>query len=339
MKTVAYTCPFVPAEWIAAHGLRPMRIVPRSDSAAASALPAAGVCTYIRAFAGTLCREVDAAAFVVTTRCDGMRRIAEIVERRTGRPTFLLTVPATWQSPAGGRLFRDELERLGRFLIRVGGVPGARERIASVALEFDAARAALRAAGERLPARAFAEAIVAFGRDPYGSVLAPTDEAACVAGAPPGERETARGVPLAVVGGPMWHDDLGMFDIVRDAGGRVVLNATETGERTFPGAFDRRRVREDPLGELVDAYFGSIPDPFRRPDHTFHEWLRREVDARGVRGVILYRHVWCDTWHAERPVLRERVPVAWLDAEVGDDAGSARDRLRTRIEAFLESLQ
>ena len=53
MKTVLHTCPFVPPEWVAAHGLSPMRITP------AAAVPrpglTAGVCPFAGAFMAAAC--------------------------------------------------------------------------------------------------------------------------------------------------------------------------------------------------------------------------------------------------------------------------------------------
>ena len=60
--------------------------------------------------------------------------------------------------------------------------------------------------------------------------------------------------------------DYAFFDLVERAGGRVVLDATEGGERTLPRPFDPARLAADPFEELADAYFDAIPDAFRRPN-------------------------------------------------------------------------
>ena len=91
------------------------------------------------------------------------------------------------------------------------------------------------------------------------------------------------GVPVAVVGGPMVTDDFALFDLVESCGASVVLDATESGERTWPAPLDRRRVRDDPLGVLADAYFGHIPDAFRRPNTEFYRWFQRELADRTDR--------------------------------------------------------
>jgi len=144
-------------------------------------------------------------------------------------------------------------------------------------------------------------------------------------------------VPLAIVGGPLIEKDYAIFDLVEQAGGRLVLNATEGGERTLPAVFDRGRMEEDPLGELVRAYFGAIPDVFRRPNDGLYEWLGEELASRQVRGVLLHRYVWCDIWHAETARLKEWSPAPVLEIDECDDDASL-GRTAGRIEAFLEML-
>jgi len=144
------------------------------------------------------------------------------------------------------------------------------------------------------------------------------------------------GVPIAVIGGPLLKEDDALFGLVERAGGQVVLNGLDGGERTMPRPFDPQRLDADPLGELVDAYFGAIPDAFRRPDGALHEWLREEVAERGARGVILVRYVWCDIWHGEAVRMKEQLPVPVLDLDLDDEAPAVR--YATRIEAFMEML-
>ena len=64
----------------------------------------------------------------------------------------------------------------------------------------------------------------------------------------------------------MLETDCELFEMVERAGGRIVLDATEHGQRTLPRPFDPARVAAEPLEELADAYFDGIPDAFRRPN-------------------------------------------------------------------------
>jgi benzoyl-CoA reductase/2-hydroxyglutaryl-CoA dehydratase subunit BcrC/BadD/HgdB len=90
--------------------------------------------------------------------------------------------------------------------------------------------------------------------------------------------------------------------------------------------------------DLVETSTGrSIPDIFRRPNSELFAWLKSEVSARGVRGVILARQVWCDKWHAEVERFRQWLNVPLLDVDLdGEPCGT---RTRTRIQAFMESLR
>jgi benzoyl-CoA reductase/2-hydroxyglutaryl-CoA dehydratase subunit BcrC/BadD/HgdB len=143
-------------------------------------------------------------------------------------------------------------------------------------------------------------------------------------------------VPLALLGGPLTVSDLDLFDLVERHGGCVVLDGAEDGERGLPARFDRRKLADEPLNELADAYFGSIPDVFQRPNSRLYTWIAREVAAREVRGLLLVRHVWCDLWHAEVERLREWLEIPLLDLDLGEAAPIAIKA--GRIQAFLETL-
>jgi len=296
---IAYSNPFVPAEWIAAHGLRPRRVRLPAAGGDAAVEVVRGLCPYTRAFLDAVCRDTDMAGVVMTTTCDQMRHAATLAMRDAGRPVFLLNVPATWQTPAAGAMYLDEIERLGRFLVELGGNRPSPSQLADVMLQHEESR------------RCAADTV-----DNNGD-----------------------GIPLALIGGPLLEDDEAIFEVIRRAGGRVALDGTEGGRRTLPARFDRGRLESDPLAELARAYFDAIVDPFRRPNDGLYRWLAGELPRCRVRGVILWRYVWCDLWHAEAYRLKQtcRVPVLDLDA-CRDDNGSL-ERTAGRIEAFLEMLQ
>jgi benzoyl-CoA reductase/2-hydroxyglutaryl-CoA dehydratase subunit BcrC/BadD/HgdB len=149
-------------------------------------------------------------------------------------------------------------------------------------------------------------------------------------------------VPLALVGGPLpspqWH----LFDTLEAAGGRVVLNATEGGERSLTASSEsgsaEKGDRSRPLDELAARCLARCADVFQRPNTPLYEWLGARLAARGVRGLVLWHYVGCDLWRAEAQSLREafKLPVLLLDAdEVAGDA----PRTRNRLEAFVETLR
>ena len=324
MMTIVYTCPFVPAEWIAAHGLRPSRILPNAPGGAV--FTGTGICPYASAFAHGACSMDEADAIVVTTACDQMRRISEWLDGETDRPVFVMNVPATWQTTTAHRIYASEMRRLGSFMVSLGAKAPADDELAEVMREYDTNRAALRDARGGLSPRQYSQAIACFHRD--GTL----DLATAVSS------RDGDDVPLALIGSPLLYHHFGLFDLVEDCGGRVVLDGTSSGERTMPAAFARRRLGDDPFGVLVDAYFGTIPDAFRRPNSQLYQWLKDMISGRGIRGIILRHYTWCDTWHVEAQRMKEwdEVPVLAIacGADEHIDAHTA-----SRIEAFLEMLR
>ncbi len=322
MNAVGYSSPFVPAEWIAAHGLRPERlrlhptekltrgICPYAGALLDAALAEKGTGTFCAKHpegrSGKRCLSPfpppDVSALVLATTCDQMRYVAVILEQRGDRPIFLLNVPSTWQTSAARQLYLDELRRLGRFLAGLGGKTPSDAELADIMLASNLAR----------------EEKISRGPTARGSV---------------------GGIPLAILGGPLLETDCGFFQLIERAGGRIALDATEHGWRTLPRPFDPARVAAEPLQELADAYFDGIPDAFRRPDTKLYEWLGRELAARQVRGIILHRYVWCDLWHAEGQRLKQWSPTPVLELDVGPDDTGAPNRIQGRIEAFLEMLK
>ncbi len=293
-KTIAYTCPYVPGEWIAAHGLRPRRLIPLPVEGASVIPRLEGLCPYARAFINDVAASRDVDGVIVTTMCDQMRRVFDLLVRRVDVPAFLLNVPSTWQTVAAQKLYLDELRRLGGFLIRLGGREPAKEDLIRAVLD--------QAQGEGVQ------------DTPYNGA----------------------GVPLAIVGGPLMQRDQVLFDIVRDCGGWIVLDATETGQRGVCGPFDRRRLAEDPLTELAETYF-RIPDAGRRPNSELYQWLQEQLVRAGARGIIFHHYVWCDKWHAEFSRLKEwsKLPTLRLDSEGEGEIEVVR--VRNRVRAFLET--
>ncbi len=336
MKTIIYTCPYVPAEWIAAHGLHAGRLLlDRVDSGSWQA-GAEGVCPYVRSFIGEVTGNKEAGGVVVTTVCDQMRRAFDVIIRGCDIPAFLMNVPNTWQTLAAQKLYIDELNRLSRFLIRLGGTPPSKDTLAEIMLEYDDARRSVHALRPYLSARRYAEAI-ATGGSLKGEAFG---DGSSDGGHPQAALEAATlRVPLAIVGGPLMRPDFDLFDMVEQVGGHIVLDATETGERGMCAPFDRRALRSEPLMELADAYFSGIQDASRRPNGELYKWLKRELADRAVRGIIFRRYLWCDMWHAELGRLRDWTELPILDVDSAGDNETERHRTSNRIRAFLEMLQ
>ncbi len=297
MNDVGYLSPFVPPEWIAAHGLRPVWLT--LDRAAVGGRDATrrGICPCAGALVASAIAGATPRTLVLTTACDQMRYASAYLDTVGDIRGFLLNVPSTWQSPRMRQLYRAELERLGRFLVQSGGCEPTSRQLEATIADYDEQRTA--------------------GQASSGS----------------------QGIPLALLGGPLLADGGSFLGMVEKAGGRIVVDGSEGGERTLPAPVDHRKLKIDPLDELARIYFDTIPDVFRRPNTRLYEWLGERLSANSVRGIILRRYPFCDLWHAELHRLRQwsDVPVLDIDVAAGEEGESSRTL--GRIEAFLEILR
>jgi hypothetical protein len=222
---VFYSSPWVPAEWIEAHGLQPCGVWFAEDLGCGALPLSAGVCAFSEAVLRFAETHHDA-AMIFTTACDQMRRTFDAFAGSQPGRAFLFNLPATWQSPVALRIFRSEVERLGRFLEAHGGHAPTAKDLAQIIERRSQARKRLLESAPRCSARQYAEAIARFHWD--GSVSV-TDHPT-----PP----SSRAIPLAIVGGPLTASQWGLLDLIEAAGTRIVLNATESGERSLLPPFE-----------------------------------------------------------------------------------------------------
>jgi benzoyl-CoA reductase/2-hydroxyglutaryl-CoA dehydratase subunit BcrC/BadD/HgdB len=334
---VFYTSPWVPPEWIKAHGFEPRGLWFAEDLEAQPPPGSAGVCGFAHMAMRFADRHADAAV-VFSTHCDQLRRAFDAVSGPASQHRFLFNLPATWQSAAATRLFTCELERLGRFLVRLGGQAPSAEALAETMNHYGSARRRLAEAAPHVPARAYAEALARFHWN--GSVSLP-----------PALWSNDRSVPVALVGSPLLRAHWRVMDMIEGAGGRVVLNATEAGERslfyeaaveqapaTKTGLAPLRALHKATLEELARLCLDKCADVFQRPNTRLYDWLRARLAPRHVRGILLWHYVGCDLWRTEAQPLREAFgfPVLLLEAT---EAASEALRQSGRIEAFMESLR
>jgi hypothetical protein len=236
-----------------------------------------------------------------------------------------MNVPHTWQTPAARSLYASELERLGRFLVRLGGEVPSQDHLVQTILEFEEQRNRLRELRWKMQPKEYSQAVIDWHRTGELPDFGVAD------------RFVPKGVPVVIVGGPLMESDRKLFDMIEKFGGYVALDATEAGERMLP-SYDLDRLKSDPVSAITDAYLAGIQDPFRRPDDGLFDWLRDKVSERGVRAVILHRFIWCDNWHAEAERIRDTLGLPFLHLDVSGD-GADDARTATRLGALMEMLR
>jgi hypothetical protein len=230
---VYYSSPWIPAEWIKAHGFEPRGIWHHNEFGRGVPPLSAGVC----AFAEAVLRLAEGhreTPVIFTTACDQMRRGFDAFAAIAGGRGFLFNLPATWQSPAAGRMFRSEVERLARFLEEWGGHAPAGDELAQIVEDRRQACQQLLELAPRCYARQYAEAIARFHWD--GTIVMPEPLPSPASGT----------LPLAIVGGPLTASQWGVLDLFESAGARITLNATETGERSLLPPFTLNDAFKEP---------------------------------------------------------------------------------------------
>jgi benzoyl-CoA reductase/2-hydroxyglutaryl-CoA dehydratase subunit BcrC/BadD/HgdB len=322
---VFYTSPWIPPEWIKAHGLEPRGIWSVKNLWLDSVPLSAGLCSFAEAVVRFSEAQTEGAV-VFTTTCDQLRRGFDAARAAGRSRVFLFNIPAAWQTPVARQIYRAEVERLGRFLVELGGRAPSPRVLAGEMAKYGRGRDCLLAAAPHCASRQFAEAVARFHWE--GTVELPEPPAAAPAG----------GVPLAVVGGPLPAPQSNLLEVIEALGGRMVLNATETGERSLWPSYAADGPVDEPLDVLVRGGLANIVDVFQRPNTPLYFWLEERLRARHARGIVLWHFTGCDLWRAEAQTLREAfgLPVLLLEA---DEAQGCAPRDVGRIEAFVETLQ
>jgi len=316
--------PWIPREWVEAHGLTPRGLFSAPDCDAVIPRVFEGVCSFAQRNL-EFARAREGSAVVFSSACDQMRRSFDRIQPERAVPAFLFNLPATWQSKVAWRLFRTELERFTCYLERLGGRRPVAQSAFTTICDVVRARSKLLAAWCQPNARAYAEAMAGFHWD--GRVTLEPG---------PDVREVT-GVPVAFVGGPLTRAQFGVLDAIESAGGRVALNATETGERSLGWGQLSSAQEADTIDGLARVFFERIVDVWQRPNTRLYAWLRERIVEREVRGIVLWHYIGCDFWRAEAASLREAfgLPVLTLDS---DQAHTDHPRLVHRIAAFIEML-
>ena len=225
-------------------------------------------------------------------------------------------MPSTWQTAAARQLYLDELRRLGRFLVELGGKSPDRRRAgagdarlrscASVPTVAGATVTVARRWRQLPPQRARS------ARNPAGRSRRPAV----------GNRRR----------------------VLRPGGtGRRPRGARRHGRRPSgrcPGRSIRRESRPTRSKNWPTPISTAFPTPFAGPTAGFTSGWAASWPPRHVRGIIFRRY------RVVRPLARRVAAIESsgarcrvLEIDVGPDDIAAPNRVQGRIEAFLEMLK
>jgi benzoyl-CoA reductase/2-hydroxyglutaryl-CoA dehydratase subunit BcrC/BadD/HgdB len=283
-----------------------------------------------------LYRQVDAVLSVNT--CDMMRRLPESIERHFNIPVIQLYMPRT-SEPLPHRVseFRRQLDLLAEGLRAVNGNAIGEQRLESEIAAFNELRAMLRQASDT---RRVDSPLLSGGTmldlEATAWLLGPVkavsliDEVLRMVAARP--RQEGRRPRLMLGGSMLTEDDRWLLDLVEEKAD-IVADILCTGTRWFA-----EDVSADgaPLDRLARFYF-SRPCMHRRPKTDMYRYAQELVRDFRVQGLVYKTLLYCDPWSFETRRLQEALGIPMLHLDT-DYSTENREQMRTRVEAFLETL-
>jgi benzoyl-CoA reductase subunit C len=142
---------------------------------------------------------------------------------------------------------------------------------------------------------------------------------------------------VLVCGNPCEDMEPKLLDMIADVGGVIVDDYVYSGSMYLS-----QPVLEqgDPIDALVQAYFDSHPCPTKHtPNENWGDYVVDMAKRARVDGVIVLLPKYCEIYAFDYPDTREKlfnagIPHIMLEV----DHSGADARLRTRLEAFMETL-
>jgi benzoyl-CoA reductase/2-hydroxyglutaryl-CoA dehydratase subunit BcrC/BadD/HgdB len=342
-KVVGYFCIYAPVEIVQASGAIPVRLMRGGHAAeeAGERYLRADACSFCNACLGNferepLYRQVDAVLNVNT--CDMMRRLPETIEQHFGIPVLQVYLPRT-SEPLPHRVaeFRRQLDLLADELTKLTTNGMAEERLESEITAFNRLRAMLRQTSDTrrvssplLSGSTMLDlAATAWLLGPVKAVSLIEEVLRILAARPRPERRRPR---LMLGGSMMTEDDRWLLDLVEEKAD-IVTDILCTGTRWFA-----QDVPADgaPLDRLARFYF-NLSCMHRRPNTDLYKYAQEMTREFRVQGLVYKTLLYCDPWNFEARRLQEALGIPMLHLDT-DYSTENREQMRTRVEAFLETL-
>ncbi len=336
VKVLGYTCSYVPEELIISAGLQPYRM--SNIGANTSTLTPSFVCPFASATLENILKlEEFFSGFALAHTCDPMWRLYDIVKKKAKKPVFLLRVPHNTENQSSLDFFKMELLRFKKFL--------AENFDAKV--DDDSLLNAIKLCNEN---RSLLKEVYMLNSDgKYGvnasdrfklvlaSMWMPKKEcnAQIKALNLKGKSNKTGEVRLHINGTAVY--DLNLIKTIEDSGGFVASDDLCTGSRYF---WSNVEESQDPISALAHRYLKRTPCPSHGPLQQRLEYVDFMIKEFKAHGVITFAERFCDpilydSVHVKDASAKEGIPAMLIDYE---NPTQEIGRIKTRIEAFIESL-
>ena len=342
---MGYFCSLVPTEVIAAAGYEPVWVKGRAEmTAAADAQMYPNMCPYIKSLF-TDAAESGGNGFdglVFARSCDGVRRLYDVWKAYIpSKFTYMLEVPKNADDLAV-TYYASQLRDFAAQIGKSSGCEITASTLRKAIKDANAARGKMRELHSRQSAsplpmsgsELFMQGIQMLHGDDGAKGGPATRRKSSAEDAAAGSRKKTR---VMVCGNVMSRPDILLM--IEGSGAEVPVADVCTGLRSFERIVDEKG--DDPFLSLAEAYLG-LPRCSRtaEPAETYAR-IRDNVNRYNVNGVVLTALKFCDQQLYDIPYLLKKlnddgVPVLFVE---NDYVFTDKDRIRTRVEAFVEMLE
>lgn len=348
-KVVGYFCSYIPEEILYAADILPVRLrAPGCEQTTSADVYMSHLnCTFVRS-----CLEFALEGkyqfldgLIFTNSCDHVRRLYDIlrVVRPTDSPVMcLLSVPHKADDEAVS-WYKDELSMFRQKLEETLAVEVTQENLRRAIDVYNDTRGLLRALydirKDKAPPLSGAETLnvilagQAIPKDRYNGLLRRLRN----------ELDGRKGISnyraRLMLAGSGGCDNPDYIDVMEGLGGLVVTDTLCFGARYFWWSVE---TGNDLMTGLARSYL-TRPSCPRMVEHAIERFgfVRQMANDFDVAGVVFQRIRYCDLWGGQLLLLQKQlkqldIPLLSLEREYGlDNIG----QLRTRIQAFLETIQ
>jgi benzoyl-CoA reductase/2-hydroxyglutaryl-CoA dehydratase subunit BcrC/BadD/HgdB len=340
--TIGWLCSYTPEEIILAAGLESRRILGRTGAtAAADACLHPNLCAYVRAcLSQVLEHPADIGGVVGVDSCDAMRRLLDVWRHKLSPRFFhVLSLPHVWEAGAV-EFFQAELGRLLCTLSEFAGKEITQDDLRRGIALMNETRAllrrldVLRRTNSSLTGVEFYQILLNAMTRPKQEFNAGLRERLRELETQAAESENS--IRIVLSGGAL--DDPWVVEAVENAGGRVVADDLCCGSRYFEGLAS---TEGEPLRAIAERYILRALCARMSDTDDRVERLLGLIEESGAQGLIYYSVKFCDPHMLDWAPISEALHVRGIPALrcETDYSQSERERMRTRIEAFLEMLR
>jgi benzoyl-CoA reductase subunit C len=351
-KIIGYYCTYIPEELIHAAGIFPYRVraTGHDTTELGDILMVRFTCSFVRASLDLALRGgfdfFD--GFLICNSCDHSRRMYEIFDMKVFNregfnkkvPRFYISVPHVITEEGFG-WFKQEVEELKQEIESAYDVKINDSDLKNSIKVFNENRSLLREIHKlRIldnPKLTGAEALqIAVSNSSVPKEIANQELNRILTKLKASEGIKNHKKRIMVVGSLI--DDLNFINLIENSGGLIVSDFLCFGTRDF---VDDVEVNGNPLEKITKRSYYRKSCPRMMDDHENRlRYLKKEIDAAKIDGVILQRINNCDLHGCDNMLFEHDlkdlgIPAMNIDREY---VQTDLNRLQTRIEAFLEMI-